>query len=227
MKGRVLVVDDSKDIAKLVLSVVSEAGYSCEHAKNADAAFAKLQQESYDLMLLDVEMGGISGLKLLEMIRKEPRTANLPVILLTVLSSETHKVRGLAAGADDYLVKPFSSKELVARIEALLRRTRRVESPDQILSGGGVSVDLGRREAAVKGERVKLTVIEFNLLALLLSRKGYVLSYQALSDNLSEGAKVMTSETLYAHVKNLRRSLGEAGERIETVHGLGYKFVDA
>jgi len=226
MNGKILIVDDAKDIAKLVQTVLSDAGFKTQHVADADSAFACLKTEPFDLMLLDVELGGISGLHLLEMVRKEPRTAHLPVILLTVLGSESQKVRGLGVGADDYVVKPFSGKELLARVQALLRRSRRAAQPEDILEAGGVAVDLNRQEVAVKGKRVRLTPMEFQLLAFLVKHKGYVLSYQTLSESLSEGMQVMTSETLYAHVKNLRKSLGDAGKMIETIHGIGYKFIE-
>ena len=227
MAGHILIVDDAKDIAKLVQSILTDAGFKTTHVADADSAVARLKSDTYDLILLDIELGGISGLHLLEMLRKDPRTARMPVILMTVLGSESQKVRGLGAGADDYVVKPFSGKELLARVQALLRRSRSAAQPEDVIESGGVTLDLNRREVAVKGKRVKLTTMEFDFLALLVKHKGYVLSYRTLSETLSQGAQVMNSETLYAHIKNLRRSLGDAGKLIETVHGVGYKFVEA
>ena len=145
MKASILIVDDDFTIADLVYSVLEEAGYGVRHADNADAAFSALKSEPVDLLLLDIEMSGISGLKLLELLKQEPRYAALPVIIITVKGEESSKIKGLQGGADDYLVKPFSEKALLARVEALLRRVRRAGQVSNVLEAGHISVDLDRR----------------------------------------------------------------------------------
>ncbi len=226
MKGSVLVVDDSKSIAQLVSTILKGEGYRVHHAIDADEAFTFLKRETVDLALLDIDLPGISGVKLLEILKQEPKTASVPVIMLTVKADEGNKVKGLTLGADDYIVKPFSPKELVARVEALLRRVRNAGKVQNALQGGGIVVDLDRRDATVKGKRVALTEVEFQLLAQLLRRKGHVLTNQVIAEALSGGTRDMTSSNVYVHIKNLRDKLGPCGELIETVYGSGYRFVE-
>lgn len=223
MKTSVLIVDDNADISRLVQTSLCDAGYEALRVKSADEAVALLKRRTPALLLLDIEMPGISGLKLLEMLRQQPETAGIPVIMLTVLGDESQRIRGLKAGADDYLVKPFSVKELLARVEALLRRSHRARTPDMVLEVKDMRLDLERRLLTLRGEPVALTPIEFDLLALLMRRQGYVLTYESMSESLSR-ADAMTSGTFYAHVKNLRSKLGRRGAWIETVHGIGYRF---
>ncbi|MBI4422439.1 MAG: response regulator transcription factor [Elusimicrobia bacterium] len=223
--ARVLLVEDEGAIAAVVRESLEQAGYEVRHAADADAAFSLLEREPFDIVLLDIRLPGIPGTKLLEIWRADARTAGLPILMLTALADPAQKAKGLRAGADDYLAKPFATEELLARVEALLRRSRRPEQgPGGLLAGGGISVDLARREASVKGRRIALRPLEFNLLALLMRRSGFALTYAGLSEQLSEGGRLMTSDNLYAHVKNLRHALGRAAGSIVTVHGIGYKF---
>ena len=223
-KATILAVDDDANITELLERSLKEAGYTVRIADNANQGFAVLTSEPVDLVLLDFQMPGISGLKLLEIIRQDARTAHLPVMMLTVRKTELDKVTGLKTGADDYLIKPFSVKELLARVEALLRRSRHAGKTGRVLEAAGIRIDFDAHEVVVKNKRVDLTPLEFALLTRLAQRAGQVLTYQILSDALSEGSRIMTSESLYSHVKNLRQKLGSAGERVETVHGIGYKF---
>ncbi len=227
MKTSVLLVDDDKSLSDLVVSAVRQANYKVTRAENASEALEFLSHEKADIILLDIQLPGISGIKMLEMLKENPRTAGLPVIMLTVLGEESHKVRGLKGGADDYLTKPFSTKELLARMEALLRRTNNHGHTRTILEAGGLKVDVDAQEATFKKKRLPLTKAEFNLLAYFIRRKGFVLSYENLADAMIEGAddRIVTSETLYTHVKNLRKKMGGAAKMIESTRGVGYKFV--
>ena len=220
----ILIVDDDPGVAELLGPALKEAGYKVRTAASADQAFAVLTGDMVDLLLLDYQLPGISGLKLLEILKQDPRTAGLPVIMQTTRGAEADKVAGLKTGADDYLAKPFSIKELLARVEALLRRARHQGRTGRVMEAAGIRVDLDSREVTAKGKMAELTGIEFDLLVRLIQRPGQVLTYQILSEALSEGSRIMTSENLYSHVKNLRRKLGPGGERIETVYGVGYKF---
>lgn len=224
--AKILLVDDSSAIAQVVVPALKQAGYAALHASDANKGFALLKRERIDLLILDIAMPGISGLQMLQLLKQDAATARLPVIMLTVHDDERLKLRSLKGGADDYVTKPFSGPELLARVEALLRRSRDQGDLQRRLEGGGVSVDLDRRDVVVKGKRVVLTGAEFELLCRLLRRKGHVLTYRALSDAMSDGGREVTSETLYAHVKNLRAKLGPAAEAIETVYGTGYRFLD-
>ena len=220
----ILIVDDDPEVVELLGPALKAAGYKVRTAANADQAFSVLTGDMVDLLLLDYQLPGISGLKLLEILKQDPRTASLPVIMQTLRGAEADKVAGLRTGADDYLAKPFSVKELLARVEALLRRARHQGRTGRVMEAAGIRVDLDSREVTAKDKTAELTGIEFDLLVRLIQRPGQVLTYQVLSEALSEGSRIMTSENLYSHVKNLRRKLGSAGERIETVYGIGYKF---
>lgn len=199
-------------------------GYQVKHVEDADSAYALLQHQSFDLVLLDINLPGISGLKLLELLKQEPKTASLPVIISSIRGDESNKVKGLEIGADDYMVKPTSLKELQARVKALLRRTQRSGQMSNIVESNGIRLDLDRQEAWVEGQRLELTQVEFQILILLIKRQGMLLSYQVLSEVISSGAKDITSQTVYVHINNLRKKLGRKGRLIETVYGMGYKF---
>lgn len=227
MKTSVLLVDDDRNLSGLVAKAVREAGHKVACVENASDALEFLSHEKADIILLDIQLPGISGIKLLEMLKENPKTAGLPVIMLTVLGDESHKVNGLKGGADDYLTKPFSTKELLARMEALIRRTNNQGRTRTVLEAGGLRVDVDTQEATYKKKRLVLTKAEFNLLAYFIRRKGFVLSYENLADAMIEGAddRIVTSETLYTHVKNLRKKMGAAAKMIESTRGVGYKFV--
>jgi two-component system phosphate regulon response regulator PhoB len=223
-KGAVLVLDDDPAVREVVQRALRAAGYRVRTASDADEGFSILGKETIDALVLDVSLPGLSGLKFLELLRKEERTAALPVLMLTSRKTEDDKVAGLAGGADDYLTKPFSAKELCARVDALLRRTRRPAPVSRVLERSGIRVDLDGREVRVGSKRIELRPAEFDLLVHLIDHPGQVLTYQVLSEALSTGGRIMTSENLYSHAKNLRQSLGAAGGNIETVYGIGYKF---
>ncbi len=223
--AKILLVDDSTAVAQVVVPALKQAGYMAYHAPDANKGFAVLKRERIDLLLLDIDMPGISGLQMLQLLKQDEATARIPIIMFTVHEEEKLKVQGLKGGADDYIVKPFSGPELLARVEALLRRSRDQGDLQRRMEGGKISVDLDRREVKAAGKRVSLTAAEFDLLTILMRRKGHVLTYRALSDAMTDGGREVTSETLYAHVKNLRAKLG-AADAIETVYGTGYRFLD-
>ncbi|MBI3550402.1 MAG: response regulator transcription factor [Elusimicrobia bacterium] len=223
-KATILLVDDDPTVVAMVSAAVKAEGYALRTTSDANRGFAYLTEDVIDLALLDIQLPGISGLKLLELMKQDPRTAHIPVLMLTLRKAESDKVTGLKTGADDYLGKPFSVKELLARVEALLRRTRHGGKMNQVFEIAGIRVDLGAMEVRIKNKKVELTPTEMGMLVRLLQHPGQVLTYRILSEALSEGSKIITSETLYAHVNHLRDKLGASGERIETVYGVGYKF---
>lgn len=223
MQFKILVVDDAFDIATLVVGFLKSAGYAVKHVVRAEEGLAWLKAERVDLLLLDVELPGMSGFKFLEMLKKDPKTASIPVIMITVRNEESSKVSGLRGGADDYLVKPFSRPELLARVEALLRRVHNSGQLSDALAGGEIILDMKNKEASSQGKRVALTPAEFDLLALLLGRKGQVLAYQAISEAL--GNPSWTSNNISVHIKNIRAKLGPPGKMIESVYATGYRFL--
>ncbi|MBI4377138.1 MAG: response regulator transcription factor [Elusimicrobia bacterium] len=219
-----LVVDDKFDIAEVIDKGLRQKGFESSHAESAEDALKLLEGERFDIILMDIDMPGMSGLKLLKLLKGRADTAQIPVIMLTVLGSEAQKVNALGLGADDYLVKPFSVRELAARIEAVLRRVKPQEPGSEILAAGGLEVDFGRREVRAAGKKIQLTPTEFDLLRLLMKRPGFVLTFEALAEAINQSGREATSEAIYAHIKNIRRKLGPLGESIETVHGVGYKL---
>ena len=224
MKPKILIVEDDSAIAKLVATCLREGGYSVIHAPSADAGFAVLRQEHVDLILMDISLPGISGLQALQFLKEDAQTRVIPVMMLTSHAEESFKVKGLKTGADDYVVKPFSLKELLARIEALLRRVHFVSNPTSLMTSGEISVDLDKQLVRASNECVNLTQTEYECLRVLMAAKGRVMTYRVLASELSDGNRELTSESVYQFVKNLRRKLGRPGESIETVYGVGYRF---
>lgn len=226
MKSSILVVDDDPKMSEIISAVLEQGGYKVHVAEAADEVFDFLKTNLPDLILLDIDLPGLSGLKLLEIIRSGPVTAQVPIIMITVQDSESYKMKGFSGGADDYLIKPFSLKELLARVEAILRRTQRGGQPSKVVEAGGISVDFERREVRAGTQLVELTPTEFEFLALVIQRKDTVLNYSAIADHLAASKKSMTSGNLYVLVNSIRKKLGPLGLRVATVHGIGYKFSD-
>ncbi|MBI3505059.1 MAG: response regulator transcription factor [Proteobacteria bacterium] len=223
----VLIVDDDQGVIEVLKPALSDSGYAVRTAKTVDRAFAFLNDEEIALILLDLDLPGLSGFELLKILRASPRLEHTPVLMMTVHGKEPEKIAGLKHGADDYMVKPFSVGELLARVEALLRRARHGGKLSRVFESKGIRVDLDAREVSVKNERVDLTSTEFDLLVRLIERRGMVLSYRSLSESMSADSKMVGPDNVQWHIRNLRRKLGVAGEQIETVHGIGFKFAGA
>lgn len=201
-------------------------GYRVDEAGSAEEALMALKEDPLpDLLLSDINLPGLSGLKLCEILRGEPRTASLRIILLTVLGKGPEKVRGLKTGADDYITKPYEPAELLARVEAVLRRTQ-AASESAVLTSGTLRVDTESRTAFVKGRPVEIPHMDFELLVLFLKNKGKLLTRQRLSRVLWNDEVVVTENALTAHIKTLRRLLGPEGRRIETIVSDGYRWND-
>jgi len=219
--NRILIVEDEVPIAQLIEMSLARAGYQCEAVNDGCAAADKIEQNDYDLVLLDIMLPEEDGLSVLKKLRATPRTAKLPVIMLTAKGTEYDKVVGLDGGADDYVAKPFGMMELLSRIRALLRRT---ETENGTLRCGILEVDPGQHIVRVRGQETILTQKEFEVLCLLLRNPGQVLSREQLIENVWGYAFTGESRTVDVHVRTLRQKLGEAGAYIETVRGYGYKI---
>lgn len=222
-QARILVVDDDPDIRSLLRELLERAGHAVVSAEDGRGALRSLYEERPDLVVLDVAMPELDGWGTLERVRD---LSDVPVLMLTARTGELEKVRGLRAGADDYVTKPFGRQELLARAEALLRRTagRRPEAPETY-GDDVVTVDFGQRQVAVAGTGVALTPLEFRLLAAFVRHPGQVLSHEQLIELVwgDEGAASRNQLKLY--VGYLRRKLGAAAAgRIETVRGFGYRY---
>lgn len=220
----ILIVEDENDLADLLVYHLQKEGYQCRRAADGDRALAEAHRQPPDLVLLDRMLPKLSGDEVATRLKRDARTAHVPIIMLTAKAEDTDELVGFALGADDYVRKPFSIKLVLARISAVLRRERRAAAETEALSGGPIVLDRGRHEVTADGVRVELTAMEFRILAALMTARGRVLSRdQLIDETLGPGATV-TSRTMDVHIAALRRKLGEAGGCIQTIRGVGYAF---
>jgi two-component system, OmpR family, alkaline phosphatase synthesis response regulator PhoP len=223
---RILVVEDEMQIARTLRDYLEVAGYEVTVVGDGGAALASARRERPDLVVLDLGLPTIDGL---DVTRELRRTATTPIVMLTARGEELDRIVGLELGADDYLVKPFSPKELVARVRAVLRRTGGTTAGAEVLRAAGVEVDLPKRRARVDGRTVDLTPTEFQLLVTMIHEPGRVFTRAQLQDALHGVAIESYDRAIDAHVKNLRRKIEpEVGHPrfVLTVHGVGYRFAD-
>ncbi|HVZ72125.1 MAG TPA: response regulator transcription factor [Polyangia bacterium] len=220
MALRVLCIDDDRRLYELLASYLGENGVHLEHAADGRTGLATLERGVFDAVLLDVMMPGMDGLEVCRRIREKNR---IPLIMLTARGDETDRVVGLELGADDYVPKPFSPRELLARLRAVLRRTAPSGEPPLVV--GNVSVDLQAREVRVAGVPADLTAIEFDLLVALARRPGRVVPREVLLEEAGRGDVTVSDRTVDVHVSHLRRKLGDdprSPKLIKTVRGVGY-----
>ena len=222
----VLLVEDERDIADLVRYHVEKAGMRLVHAADGGAALRLARAERPDVALLDLMLPGLDGLEVCRQLRGDAATRRLPIIMLTARGEEVDRVVGLELGADDYVVKPFSPRELLARIRAVLRRVERPEPPAAGRTTGDLHVDEARHAVTVGGHPVELTAKEFGLLTALMRVDGRVLSREQLLETVwgYANAAEIESRTVDVHVRRLRAKLGAEARRIVTVKAVGYRF---
>ena len=221
---RIALVEDDADIAYTIrLNLRKEKRYQVEHYVSGLAALAAMQEKPFDLVILDLNLPDIDGLALCRELRRADETKRVPVIMLTARVEERDKLLGFEIGADDYITKPFSMRELLARINAHLRRVASFEtSEDDMFEDGDLHVDRARFEVRIKGQRVHLTKKEFDLLWLLIRNRSRVVTRDAILARLWDYDADVETRTVDVHIRALRRKLGD--ERIETVVGLGYRY---
>ena len=225
MAATVLVVDDEKDLLDLVTYHLEKAGLKSLAARDGETALQMAKDRLPDLIVLDLMLPGLDGLEICRKLRKEPKTAHMAIIMLTAKAEEVDRIVGLEMGADDYMVKPFSPRELVARIKAVLRRGQSHESVGAHRFGE-LQVDEGKHQVLVSGRVVELTVKEFDLLCALMKAKGRVLSRDQILETVwgYSNAVEIESRTVDVHVRRLREKLTTEQFRIVTVKGVGYRF---
>ena len=221
---RALVVEDDPDIVELLVHYLTADGWSVEAVADGRAALERIRAGSYQLLVLDLQLPGMDGLALCTEVRRDKRTRDLPVVMLTARGDETDRIVGLELGADDYIVKPFSPKELVARVRALFRRVERREESDAPLKLGDLEVDRTRHTVRWQGRPVQLTAKEFGLLVALLEAGGRVLSRSALLEEVWGYSYAEGTRTVDVHVRRLREKLPELAGSIVTVKSLGYRL---
>jgi DNA-binding response OmpR family regulator len=225
MSSRVLIVEDEPDIRELVVHHLKREGYLVSAASSGEEALRQVQAAPPDLVLLDLMMPAMDGLEVCRRLRQDPATVSLPIVMLTAKGDEVDRVLGLEIGADDYIVKPFSPKELLARVRAVLRRSRPAPGAAP-LRLGALLMDLGTHTASVGGLALALTPKEFDLLRALVEARGRVLSREFLLDRVwgYAHASEIESRTVDVHVRRLRVKLGPEGRRILTVKSVGYRL---
>ena len=228
--ARVLVVEDEADIAALVAYQLTREGFRVETAADSSQALSSIEREVPDLLVLDRMLPGVSGDEILRMLRKQPATRGLPVLMLTAKREQEDRIEGLELGADDYLTKPFSPRELALRVRSILRRVAQPtpEAGGRILRAGTLAVDVSAHSATLDGESLHLTPTEFRLLEALLERRGRTQSRRQLLERAwdvePEAARRIHTRTVDMHVRRLRAKLGHAGTWVETVRGFGYRI---
>ncbi len=225
MRGKILIVDDEEAIRKMVCLAITEAGYDCIEAADTSQAQARILAETPDLVLLDWMLPGVSGVEYARRMRREKLTARLPVILLTARAEEEDKMRGFDSGADDYITKPFSARELIARIRALLRRTT-PHTMDKAVEVDGLSLDPVTHRVSAGGQTVGLGPTEFRLLHFFMANPERVHSRERLLNGVWGNNVYVEERTVDVHIRRLRRALETSGHDrlIQTVRGAGYRF---
>ena len=224
-RTRILVVDDEPDILELVQYNLSKAPYDVVGVASGEEALAQARTTPPDLIVLDLMLPGVDGLEVCKALKRDTRTAAIPIVILTARGEEADIVAGLELGADDYLTKPFSPRVLLARIRAVLRRhhTESVAA-DAMITHNGLVLHPGRHEVLVEGQPVPLTLTEFRVLHLLARRPGWVFTRNQIIA-AAQGADVsVTERAVDVHIVSLRRKLGTVGEAIETIRGVGYRL---
>ncbi len=223
---KILIVEDDANISKLIRYNLEKAEFLCETTITGEEAMDILDNENIDLIILDIMLPKMDGLETCKQIKQDKRLSCIPVLLLTAKGEEIDRIVGFELGADDYMVKPFSPRELVLRVKAVLKRIKPIESVKEIFEVGSLIVDTSRHRVKVDGRNVTLTSMEFNLLAMLIKRCGRVQSRDQLLNDVWNLDAEVTTRTIDTHVKRLRQKLGKAGELIETVRGFGYRLKD-
>jgi two-component system, OmpR family, phosphate regulon response regulator PhoB len=222
--ARILIIEDEQDLSGLVEYNLKAAGFEAEVAGTGASGLAKARAQVPDLVLLDLMLPDLAGSEVLRLLKNDPELRKVPVIIVSARGQESDRVQGLELGADDYVVKPFSVRELLLRVKAVLRRGDVEEGPVAQLAAGDLQLDTSRHQVRVKGQEVVLTALEFRLLRTLLERTDRVQTREVLlSDVWGIQAEIHT-RTVDTHIKRLREKLGPSGDIIETVRGVGYKL---
>ena len=225
MTQKILVVDDEAEIVRLVRAYLERAGFAVVTASEGRQALAVFRHERPNLVVLDLNLPGMDGLDVCRALRRD---SDVPIIMLTARIEETDRLIGLELGADDYIVKPFSPREVVARVRTVLRRSEGTPVRPEVISSAGVTLNLAQRAASLNDQELDLTTMEFDLLALLVQHPGQVFTRLQLLERTQGAAYEGYERTIDVHIKNLRKKLGDDSQEprfIETIRGVGYRFL--
>ncbi|MSR65216.1 MAG: response regulator transcription factor [Verrucomicrobiae bacterium] len=226
MLESVLVVDDEQDVLDLLVYNLQKAGFKTIAARDGVTALQKARENLPAMVVLDLMLPQMDGLEVCKRLKSDPKTGAIPILMLTARAEEMDRVVGLELGADDYVTKPFSPREVVLRVKSILRRAKGESKPTEVHKSGDLTVDLARHEASVKGKVVDLTATEFKLLAMLMERRGRVQTRDRLLTDVWGYEGDIDTRTVDTHVRRLREKLGKTADCIETVRGVGYRFAD-
>jgi DNA-binding response OmpR family regulator len=227
MKQKILVVDDEPDAVELIEFNLKGAGYDVVRASDGDEALKKARMTLPDLIILDLMLPEIDGMEVCKLLRRDQKTSGIPVVMVTAKAAEIDRVLGLELGADDYVTKPFSPRELVLRVKRLLRTGEKQEQKSDRIEWKELIIDVPRHQVTVKGKGIELTATEFKLLTVLAQRKGRVQSREQLLHDVWEYDNLIDTRTVDTHMRRLREKLGLAAKYLDTVRGVGYRFVEA
>jgi DNA-binding response OmpR family regulator len=224
MNKLIAIIDDEPDILELVSINLIKASYRVKKFPDSESFFRSLPAETPDLIILDLMLPDMDGFEVCKSLKGQDKYASIPIIMLTARVEETEKVLGLELGADDYVTKPFSSRELVARVRAVLRRNIPKRETEKIKVGGVLVLDIEKYEVEVEGKKIELTSTEFKILQILSTKKGWVFSRDKILRHLWGDDKMVLDRTVDVHIKHLREKLGKAAAFIKNVRGAGYKL---
>ncbi len=225
MTQRVLIIEDEPEIAGLIQLHLDRAGFQATTCDNGEDGLASIAEHAPDLVILDLMLPGIDGLEVCRQLKYDAATRMIPIIMVTARGEESDVVSGLEMGADDYIVKPFSPRELSARVRAVLRRPAGdLPEVDESTVVSGIQIDADRHEVSVDGVSVDLTLTEFQILRFLMSRPGFVRTRDQIIEAAHGPHVVMSKRTIDVHITALRKKLGRAGDAIETIRGVGYRL---
>ena len=227
MNTKILIVDDEEDILTLLEYNLEKAGFKVISADDGPEAIELTKKENPSLIILDIMLPSMEGTEVCKVIKRDNATSHIPIIMLTAKGEEVDRIVGLELGADDYITKPFSPRELILRVKAVLKRMQgRQESGSSNIKAGNIKIDLERSVVISNGKPIKLTATEFKLLVELVEARGKVLSRDELLDRVRGMDYYVTDRTIDTHIRRLREKLGKSAKHIETVRGFGYKFLE-
>ena len=224
--AKILIVEDDKNILKLVRYNLQNAGFECLTAITGEDALEIIHKELPELIILDIMLPKMDGFEFLRAVKQGPRFKNVPIIILTAKAEETDRIVGLELGADDYITKPFSVRELLLRVKAVIKRysAPKEESKKDILAVKNLKIDLPKHIVTINGKKINLTLMEFKLLVVLLERRGRLQTRERLLEDVWNMDSEVDTRTIDTHIKHLRKKLGSLAGYIETVRGMGYRF---
>ena len=223
---RILIVEDEPAIAEVLEYNLEKEGYEVDVDYRGDSALESIRNNSPDLVILDLMLPGLDGLELTRLLKRDARTRQIPLLMLTAKSEEVDRIVGLELGADDYITKPFSPREVVLRVKAVLRRGKGIEESKELLEVGAIRLDIAGHRLFLEDQEIPLTATEFRLLTIFLQRRNRVQTREGLLTDVWRYSEDVDSRTVDTHIRRLRRKLGAEADRIETVVGVGYRLRD-